>query len=553
MKKLVLFLLSIFIVFSFCCKKSIYALDDAYTLKSRDSWYPENSTVPKGDITKIIFSNDYVETGNEIYVFNCDVNDEGKIKGFVNGSELTIATVPAGKTIYANSDSDELFTKFYSLSTIENLSLLNLSNVESISAWFWDVGCNSESLDIDMSDLDFSNTHNFSHFINGLGQTLDHGTKLKNINFTFKDQTIDLYADSSFSFGSEGLYYPENTDLKVNYDFSGNTFYLKDNSYGFNCLSSYWWINDSNRILGDKFYVDCKNWNVINNNDDLKNIFDHALFYCASRFNEVSYDFSNMTISGSCETSLDNFADTFEVYSPNFKIDFSNLNAENLVSVAYMFYGAKIENTDANIYIDLSNWNTPNLKDMTSMFENFGGSDFFGDNINPNIVIDMTNFDTSNVTCMDNAFNFSSNIKTENITIKLPKKSGNVENTSNRLYGKDETVYYEFSDESNFEVIYTNKITYHLGNGSFADGSEDVFVGNDGETYNLNINVKSNDSNYKFVGWYLNEDLSGSSINSIELLNDIDLWAKYEKIENEKEHIDDHKTYEYRIPKTGIK
>lgn len=550
MRKFVLFILSFTIIFSCYSSRIIYASNEDYTLKSGELWFPEDSTVSKGEITKIIFSNEYIETGNETYVFNCDINDTGCIKGFINGTELTIATVPCGNTIYANEESNGLFKYFYSLSTIENLSLLNLSNVYSISDWFWEAGCNSDSINIDMSNLDFTNTHDFPAISSGIGQSYDNGFICKNINFTLKDQIFNLYADSYFRAFYDGMPYSEDTNLELNYDISGNTFYLTNNSYGFSGLCFYGYLNSPS--YRKKFTLDCNGWNVINNNNEYKNIFENTLFGSPTFFDETIFDFSNMTISGTCDTSFEYFADAIEIFSSNMYIDLSNLNSENLVSVANMFNYCQIQDANSNIYIDLSNWNTPNLKDMTSMFNDFGASYYCTSVDNANVVIDMSNFDTSNVISMDNAFKFSSQLPVNNLSLKIPKKSGNIENTSNRIYGKDETVYYEFSDDTNINIVFTNKIKYHLGNGKFNNENETITSGNNGEIFNLNTDVVSNDPNYKFVGWYLDEDFSGSSITSLELLEDTELWAKYEKIKEDIEHKDKSNNYIYKIPNTGI-
>ena len=550
MRKFVLFILSFTIIFSCYSSRIIYASNEDYTLKSGELWFPEDSTVLKGDITKIIFSNEYIETGNEIYVFNCDIKNEGHIKGFINGTELTIATVPCGNTIYANEDSDGLFKSFYSLSTIENFSMLNLSNVYSLSSWFWETGCNSNSINIDMSNLDFSNTHDFPSISSGIGQSIDNGFICKNINFTLKDQIFNLYADSNFRPICEGMPYTEDNDLEINYNLSNDTFILKDNSYGFSALFSYGLLNCPS--YRKKITVDCSDWNVVNNNTDNIAIFDNALLSFPSFFDETIIDFSNMTISGTCNTSFEYFAGSMEIFSSNLHIDLSNLNSENLVSVAHMFDYVRIQENNSNIFIDLTNWNTPNLIDMSYMFNEFGSSMNYGTNDNINVVIDMTNFDTSNVSNMENAFNFSNQIKYDNLTLKLPKKSGSVNNTSNRIYGKDESVFYEFPEEMNINLAYTNKITYHLGNGKFNNNDEEITYGDNGEIFYLNNDIISKDPNYKFVGWYLDEDFSGSSITSLELLEDIELWAKYEKIKEDIEHKDKSNNYIYKIPNTGI-
>lgn len=109
------------------------------TFAESSTWYAGSTN--KATVTKIIFSNNYEVTGNETEAwpaagdFDGDGTNDSDIICYLNGTELTIVGDGTGK-IYANADSSNMFSNFSALTSIENISMLDTSNVTSMSYMF---------------------------------------------------------------------------------------------------------------------------------------------------------------------------------------------------------------------------------------------------------------------------------------------------------------------------------------------------------------------------------------------------------------------------------
>ena len=117
----------------------VVGLPSAPTMASGSSWY--KSTENRNTITKITFMDSYTPSTEADETWFADENNNGDITCYRTGTEIIIAGNGAGK-IKANADSSYMFSCsnsncwFQKLTSIENLSLLDTSNVTNMSNMF---------------------------------------------------------------------------------------------------------------------------------------------------------------------------------------------------------------------------------------------------------------------------------------------------------------------------------------------------------------------------------------------------------------------------------
>ena len=119
----------------------VVGLPTAPTMAAGSSWY--KSTKKRTTITKITFMDSYKPSAPADEKWTADVNDTGDITCYRTGTEIVIAGNGTGK-IQANADSTHMFsnaaynTQFFKLTSIENLTLLDTSNVTNMRYMFYD-------------------------------------------------------------------------------------------------------------------------------------------------------------------------------------------------------------------------------------------------------------------------------------------------------------------------------------------------------------------------------------------------------------------------------
>ena len=123
--------------------------------------------------------------------------------------------------------------------------------------------------------------------------------------------------------------------------------------------------------------------------------------------------------------------------------DISNWNTSSVTDMSRMFYRAGYFATTWNIG-DISNWNTSSVTDMGEMFYEAG---YFATNFN----LDLSNWDISNVAYMDSMFSSAgANATTWSVTI--PKTTGSLTNTIDKLYGSSSSTYASPPNERSFTL-----------------------------------------------------------------------------------------------------
>lgn len=97
----------------------------ASVLKTQGSWYA--GTTDPLTITQINFVTSYVETGDETEVFVADENNGGNIKGYVNGTTLTVAPTNGARRIAMHPTSTDVFSGFKNVEEINGTEMLTVS------------------------------------------------------------------------------------------------------------------------------------------------------------------------------------------------------------------------------------------------------------------------------------------------------------------------------------------------------------------------------------------------------------------------------------------
>ena len=145
----------------------VVGLPTAPTMAAGSSWY--KSTKKRTTITKITFMDSYKPSAPADEKWTADVNDTGDITCYRTGTEIVIAGNGTGK-IQANADSTHMFsnaaynTQFFKLTSIENLTLLDTSNVTNMRYMFYDC---TKLKNLDLSTFNTTNVTDMSFMFEG--------------------------------------------------------------------------------------------------------------------------------------------------------------------------------------------------------------------------------------------------------------------------------------------------------------------------------------------------------------------------------------------------
>ena len=115
----------------------------------------------KQTVTKIVFQDKINDIENTTKSYDLSANDNNSVIGKIvsNGDSTNTLYIQSNGEIFANSNSSYLFNYFTELKTIENLTLLNTSQVTDMSQMF--SNCKS-LLNIDLSNFDTSKVTSMS-------------------------------------------------------------------------------------------------------------------------------------------------------------------------------------------------------------------------------------------------------------------------------------------------------------------------------------------------------------------------------------------------------
>ena len=376
--------------------KGIYTMGEpAPTFAPGNTWY--KGTKAKNTIKKITLMDKYVPTGSETESWNCDVDNKGKIKCYITGTELIIAGNGKGK-LKANEDSSYMFSGgtfpdvFSSCTTVANLRLLDTSNTVNMRNMFGG-GSTTGSVNDKMSweSLDVSNFN--TRNVTNMSYMFQLCQKLKIIDVSNFNMAKCKNVASMF------ILCKELASINVNWP----NFKPTNISAAFAACTKLQSISGMNTWNTSE----CTNMAGLFGQDAALSDFN------ISNFNTSKVTLMNQMFQQVNVESLDlSHFDTRNVTNMDYMFTNSNLqsinvtgwNVENVESMKSIFNQCK----NLSTINGLRSWKTPKLTNMSYMFNHC-------ENLTS---IDLTNFDTTNVTSSTNmTYPFSYDYRLKEVTL----------------------------------------------------------------------------------------------------------------------------------------
>ena len=315
----------------------------APTMAASYNWY--KTTTGSDAITKITFRDSYTPTGT-IDSWNVDVGDKGDIKCYTTGTELIIAGNGSGK-IRANADSSSMFSLFHNLTTIENLNVLDTSQVTNMGSMFRDC---SKLTSLDVSNWNTAKVTDMS----GMFGRCKSLTSLDVSNFN----TANVIEMSSMFAGCSGLTSLDASGFDTSKVTSMNSMF--DGCSGLTSLDVSG-FNTSNVTNMSSMFQSCSGLTSLDvsgfNTFNVTNM-GYMFYYCTglTNLNVSSFDTSKVTYMGSM----------FQSCSGLTSLDVSGFNTSNVTNMGSMFGRCSGLTT---IYAG-DGWNTDKVTSSGSMFYN---------------------------------------------------------------------------------------------------------------------------------------------------------------------------------------
>ena len=335
-----------------------------------DLWNSKQSTV-----TKIVFQDSInkIEGESESWDISSANNKTVMARLVPNTDDTTTNTlyIQGNGGVTANYDSNHLFYQFRKLTEIENINLLDTSNVTNMN-WMFD-DCRSLT-NLDVSKFDTSQVKNMS----GMFFDCKSLTNLDVSNFDTSNVTDmrQMFSGCSSLISLDVSKFDTSnvTNMSDMFSFCSNLTNLN--------LSSF---NTSQVTTMSSMFSSCSSLiNLDVSNFDTSNVTSMVSMFSECR-SLTSLDVSNFDTS-----NVTDMGGMFRVCNRLTSLDVSNFNTSNVTDMGSMFSGC---NQLSNL--DVSNFYTSNVTDMSYMF-----NDCFNFTS-----LNVSNFDTSEVTDMSHMFN----------------------------------------------------------------------------------------------------------------------------------------------------
>ena len=270
---------------------------------------------------------------------------------------------------------------------LKDISSWNTSSVTDMGFMFYNIGKNSEIINIDLSGWNTAKVTNMSYMFNYAGYTA------KTFNLVgLENWDTSKVTNMSYMFSKAGR---EATSWPINDLSKWNTAKVTNMSYMF---------SEAGRS-SSSFELSLKNWNT-SNVTNMSYMFSSA-GYNAKTFSLTgleNWDTAKVTDISSMFSQTGSSAKTFTLTG------FDNWNTSNVKSMREAFYYTGREATDFNI--DVSKWDTSNVTNMRSMFSGTGK------NSKTWSIGDLSNWNISKVTNISYMFsNAGKNAATWNIGV----------------------------------------------------------------------------------------------------------------------------------------
>ena len=306
-------------------------------------WNNKQSTV-----TKIVFQDSInkIDGESESWDISSAKNKTVMARLVPNADDTTTNTlyIQGNGGVAANYNCEDLFNKFSKLTEIENLSLLDTSQVTNMAYMFY--GCNSLT-SLDVSNFDTSNVTNMDYMFDGC-------EKLTTLDVSKFDTSQVTSVSDMFKYCSSL------TSLDV---------------------SKF----DTSKVTSmSGMFNDCKKLTTL----DVSN-------FNTSKVTNMSYMFrdcrslATLDVNNFDTSNVTNMAQMFYWCIELTSLDVSSFKTLKVTSMQYMF-----GNCSSLTSLDVSNFNTSKVTDMGDMFSNCSSL----------TSLDLNNFDTSNVTNMNRMF-----------------------------------------------------------------------------------------------------------------------------------------------------
>ena len=356
----------------FKAKIKIVASQNTNTLVSSLGFTDEE----KKTFSKIVFQDKISEIANTTKSYDLSANKTNSIVGKIvtNEDNTNILYIQSNNQIFANPNSASLFSYFINVTEIENLSLLNTSQVTTMSAMF--NNCRSLT-NLDLNNFDTSNVTSMNSMF-GMWNSSDDA------NSTSKLTTLDLGGFDTSKVTSMSSMFVSNTNL-VNLNIKNF-----DTAKVTNMFHMFMYCKS---VEG----LDLRNFNT-SKVTTMAGMFASCLSLLS--INLSSFDTSNVT----------NMSLMFQNCRNLKELDITNFNTSKVTNMYAIFARCK-----SLVAIDLSKFDTSNVTRMDSMFSMWDEDDSY-DSSGSLKKVDLSSFDTSKVTSMRSMFAFSTSLEEINLS-----------------------------------------------------------------------------------------------------------------------------------------
>ncbi len=363
--------------------------------------------------------------------------------------------------VQAPGNSYNLFGVYKECTEINNLTMLDTSNVTNVGSMFYNC---SNLTSLDLSNFDTSKVTNMSHMFSNCNKL----TSLNLENFNTSKVTVMslMFYDCESLTSLEVSNFDTSNVRNMSHMFSRCKALISLDVSGFNTSK----VTD----MSSMFYS-CSNLTSLDvSNFDTSNVTNMGfMFYSCSKL-------ANLDVSELNTSKVTNMSYMFDYCSNLTSLDVSNFDTSNVTDMRSMF------NICSNLTsLDVSNFDTSNVTDMRSMFYNCSKL----------TSLDVSNFNTTNVTNMGMMFSDCSKLTS------LDVNNFNTSNVTNMGSMFSSCSSLTSLDVSNFDSSKVKTMGFMFNN---CNSLKNIDLRSfdtsslDGETYNLTTTVLGVDVNYMF-------------------------------------------------------
>ncbi len=372
--------------------------------------YNEKLWKYKPSISRIVFQDVISSIHSEIESFDVSQRGDGSVVARIvaNGDGTHTAYIQGDGTIYANPMSAYLFYGFQNLQTVENLGILDTSNVTNMASMFADC---PKLTTMDLSHFNTSNVTEMTKMFFGC-------SSLVNLDLSHFDTSKVLLMTEMFkgctnlaSINLSSFQTPSVVMMKGMFQGCENLVSLNLDTFTTSRVVDMSFMFSGCHKLGG---LDLSRFDTTNVND-MNNMFNEC--YSLQSLGLSNFNTANVTSMSSmfayCTslTTLDisnfvtaNVTDMGQMFSSCEKLPVINVghfDTSKVVNMALMFYNCKAVGV-----LDVTNFNTARCYDMNMMF----------DGCSSLTTLDVSHFVTSNVTNMANMFSSCSSLTALNVS-----------------------------------------------------------------------------------------------------------------------------------------